>query len=454
MFDPSYPIRDLHGADYNPRRITLEDMERLRKSVSILGVVKPIIATKGGLIVAGHQRTKALKAINVQVAPVFLLNEVSIQDEIRFNQLHNGTDLDGDVVVTIAPGKVTGKFEEVLEIEGDMRSPLAAVRQSICRLILKYGPWGAAVADEEGNVIHAAQYALACKALGITCRIYRVKDREQAVQYLGAEYGVFSYEHLDRTTYAQTLAQMKRLRGGKRDNRSTLYEKLVIPSLKPGMRVLDFGCGFGDYVAKLKRQGVNIHGVEFFRKGDRVNAIDPKAVRLMCRALFRSIRQDGLFDVVICDSVLNSTDRIEAENDVMICLNAMCKPDGQVFFSGRRRDHVEGALRAREQKDHLRRLEFLDKDGFSAIFREGVWTYQKYHREEDALMLAHRFIGEGASYTHAHSSTTWQLACPKNIDLNEGDIITALRREFNLPWPNGRRVDLADEVEAAWLERA
>lgn len=453
MFDPDFPISDLRGADYNPRHITQDDMERLKQSVQTLGIVKPIITTKDGLIIAGHQRTKALRSINVKTAPVFMLDNISIQDEIRFNQLHNGTDLDGDALVTIPAGKATGQFEDVTEISGDLRSPLAATRQAICRLIQKYGAWGAAVADESGNVIHAAQYALSCKVLGIPCRIYRVNDPAKALPFLNAEYGVFSYEHLQRTTYAQTLAQLKRLRGGVRDNRSTLYEKLVIPDLKGGDRVLDFGCGYGDYVKRLKKDGINILGLEFFRKGHKVHAIDPKAVHAMCHALFRNIQKYGLFDVVLCDSVLNSTDRIEAENDVMTCLNAFCKNGGYVYFSGRRRDFVEGAYRAREQKNFLRRMEFLDKNGFSAIFREGVWTYQKYHTAEEAQELGARFIGHNPEYTHAHSSTSWQVKCQKTHTLPEGQIISALRREFDLPWPNGKRVGLANQAEEAWKNK-
>lgn len=58
----SYPIADLKGADYNPRRIDQASLERLQHSLRVIGCAKPIIA-RGRTIVAGHQRTKALRAM-------------------------------------------------------------------------------------------------------------------------------------------------------------------------------------------------------------------------------------------------------------------------------------------------------------------------------------------------------------------------------------------------------
>ena len=59
MLHLEYDITNLRGAEYNPRKIDDSDIEALAESVSRLGVVKPIIV-RDDLIVAGHQRTKAL----------------------------------------------------------------------------------------------------------------------------------------------------------------------------------------------------------------------------------------------------------------------------------------------------------------------------------------------------------------------------------------------------------
>jgi ParB family chromosome partitioning protein len=85
-------------------------------------------------------------------APVFLLDRPSsAYDEVRFNQLHNGTDLDsGDEACTIAGGfdRLGFVVVEPAKITGNMRSRLAAVRSEIADLVTVYGPWGACVATQ------------------------------------------------------------------------------------------------------------------------------------------------------------------------------------------------------------------------------------------------------------------------------------------------------------------
>lgn len=75
MLELDYPIKDLVGADYNPRQIDEESLKTLRASIKTLGIVKPIIVS-GNLIVAGHQRTKALLAAGIDKAPVYLCRKI------------------------------------------------------------------------------------------------------------------------------------------------------------------------------------------------------------------------------------------------------------------------------------------------------------------------------------------------------------------------------------------
>lgn len=275
MFNPSYPIEKLKGALYNPRRITPESVTQLQESLRRLGCVKPIIA-RGETIVAGHQRTNAMRLNGETHAPVFLLDaeNTTDYDEIRFNQLHNGTDTDSgdeDCMIALPEGIAPGfTLMPASEITGNAKAKNANVRSEIMRLMTLYGPWGSCVATDAGRVIHCAQYALACMITGhplLTC----VVPEERAAEYLdflSQPYGVFSYEHLGRKTWIQTFAQMYRLRkedggGAEIDNRSRTFERLVIPWLEanPGARILDFGCGQGDYVRKLRGAGHAITGL-------------------------------------------------------------------------------------------------------------------------------------------------------------------------------------------------
>ncbi len=181
-FYPSFDLDGLSGAEYNPRKISDDDLQTLRDSVSTLGIVKPIIVN-GKTIVAGHQRTKALLSQGVTKAPVISLDEqVNTYDEVRFNQLHNGTDLDcGDEQCFIDLSSIdyiVGDFIEIPPslIKGNLRCAYAPVRREISRLIALYGSWGAVVATESGEVVHAAQYALSCIITQTSLLAYIIKD--------------------------------------------------------------------------------------------------------------------------------------------------------------------------------------------------------------------------------------------------------------------------------------
>lgn len=121
-------------------------------------------------------------------------------------------------------------------------------------------------------------------------------------------------------------------------NASPTYEKSLIPNCKKGERIFDFGCGQADYVKKLRKKGYDIHGVElFYRKG---NFIDSTMVHKMIDNLCEQLETKGLFDIVICDYVLNSVDSMTAENDVLTVVNAMCRMGGKIYFSGRAREKL------------------------------------------------------------------------------------------------------------------
>jgi ParB family chromosome partitioning protein len=229
--------------------------------------------------------------------------------------------------------------------------------------------------------------------------------------------------------------------------KSSLYENYVIPDLRRGWRILDFGAGQCDYARTLRKAGYATFPVEFFfRKGKN---IDVSTVHTMIDMIARDIRKNGLFDAVVCDSVLNSVDTVEAEQDVLTCINALCRPGGRIYFSGRRQEFNEENARSTLRRDRRRYIEFLDEDGFSAMFREGNWFYQKFHSRKQAEALALRYIGPDSHYGSIRASG-WQIAGTKSVELPESQVAASLMREFNLPLPGGRTVGRGDQMLAAW----
>lgn len=458
MLDLNHDITHLRGAEYNPRRIDEPALATLRESIRSLGLVKPLIA-RGDLLVAGHQRTKALRSMGVTTAPVYLLpRHTTTYDEIRFNQLHNGTDLDsGDENCHLtfpSPPAIGYTSVQPADIHGNMRAKLATVRKEIADLITKYGPWGGCVATESGKVIHAAQYALAAKLTRTPLTVYVVPDAREAEYraFLSKQYGVFSYDHLERHTYVQSFAQMMRLRDGPsgKAQKSTLYEQFVIPWLSGNRaeRAIDFGSGQGDYARHLRARGFNIHDVELFRRKGGAKVADLAAINRMIDGMVYRMKTHGPFDSVVCDSVLNSVDSLEAEASVMAVLNFLCRLGGKVFFSGRRLERLEHQDRHTMSTGTQRYVEFPDEHGFTALYREGNWFYQKFHSKEDVVRLAERFGLKIIRHARNLQTTSWQVEAEKVRELDRDAVRRAIEFEFNLPVGRDTRINRHADVLA------
>lgn len=460
MLDLNYDITHLRGAEYNPRYIDDNDLTMLADSIKELGLVKPLIV-RGDLLVAGHQRTKALRRLGVTTAAVYVLPvDTTTYDEVRFNQLHNGTDMDnGDEQCFIAGLGGLAGFTTVKAsaIRGNLRAKMAYIRKSMAEMIIKYGSWGGVVATQSGEVIHCAQYALAAKLTNSVLTVYVIKDADKAkyLKFLSREYGVFSYEHLEKTTYIQTYAQMMRLRQGKKiggSMKSRLYERHVIPYLLKqgkGLRGIDFGSGQGDYARHLRSMGVDLHDVELFRRKGASNTIDLATVNRMIDKMCSDVANKGLYDYVICDSVLNSVDCLQAEQAVMSFIKGLCKPEGLLFFSGRCREAEEYISKQLTQAASKHgRISFCDNNGFTAQYRKGHWFYQKFHTKEDVKQLITRHGLK--EVTHVHDDTSFQVVAVNDRPVEWPDLSSAICYEFELPLSGDRQLQRSDDVLRAF----
>lgn len=481
-FVTAYSLADLIPASYNPRRITEAALTELRASIRTLGVVKPIIVTETRTIVAGHQRTKGMEAEGLTHCPAFVLPPVGTADEVRFNQLHNASDLDrGAERVRVPPSPSPG-FAHVpaAAIRAEtLRVRNAPKKTEILRLLSKYGEWGGCVATQSGEVLVSGLYALCCHILAQPCLVCYVPDdaRPDVERFFGRPYGEFSYAHLPKTTWAQSLAQMMRLRerktgrlskDGDPKGKSRTYEHLVIPRLEApeahGLprdpRVLDFGAGQMDYARTLRRAGVDILPLEFYlRLGQHLNVPQVhRDIDVLCDELAKK----GRFDLVVCDSVLNSVDSVEAETDVLTCLAALCRQGGMVIFSGRSRDSVEmKEVRQTINTDpDTRYVHFLDENGLSAMYSHGVWRFQKFHTLSEVRTLTERHFGhrygvwdsEGTAVTRPPIRVSgWGVVARNDRGRPPAHYLPSLEREFNLPLPGGKSFGRSADIRAAYL---
>ena len=225
---------------------------------------------------------------------------------------------------------------------------------------------------------------------------------------------------------------MKRLKGTGQ-LKSTLYETKVIPFLQKNkeLRCLDFGSGEGAYAEKLRKQGYKIFDLEFYRKLNGKNTIDKSKVLSDFDLLKNEVLLNGLFDVVICDSVLNSVDSLEAEKSVLITLNSLCKINGDIFWSGRppsKKNNIKNT------NGGTFTLYFTDKNLFTANYKNGFWFYQKFHNDKMIKELNEKYLSE--KYNLNKNGSSFQIHLKKTVTLSETDLLNALKFEFSLPLPN------------------
>ncbi|MFP5116091.1 ParB N-terminal domain-containing protein [Bacillaceae bacterium C204] len=89
-------MADLKPADYNPRKISNAELEKLKRNIEVFGYVDPMIWNKRTQhLVGGHQRYKALSDLGFEEVDVVVLD----------------MDLTKEKALNIALNKVTGEFD-------------------------------------------------------------------------------------------------------------------------------------------------------------------------------------------------------------------------------------------------------------------------------------------------------------------------------------------------------
>lgn len=71
-------IIDLVFADYNPRKISEQEMESLKRSIKEFGFVQPVVvnqfAGRENVVIGGHQRITAAKELGIEEIPVIYIS--------------------------------------------------------------------------------------------------------------------------------------------------------------------------------------------------------------------------------------------------------------------------------------------------------------------------------------------------------------------------------------------
>lgn len=455
-FSETVPIGNIQGSVYNPRKITDSAIADLEQSISMFGMVKPLIVNSvNNVIIAGHQRKRAAEAIGIEYLPCVFVNSPSLQDELSFNLMHNSIET-SDSHLTIRGASVGAyKYIPNSDICVVDKTPNVTEMSEISKLISKYGEWGSVVCDEEGKILINSEYAFTAKQMGYGVLAYCIPNsqKEAFMQYISKDYGSYNFDNLPIKTYHQFLAQPNRLSvSGGRKNRSLLYEKYIIPQINEKTRIVDVGAGRFRYVDFLKSQGFDICGYEpsLLKLGS--NNIDIRSVVNHILEIEKMVKFDGLFDVCILEAVINSVENDVFENIVLITCNSLLNENGALVTCTRNIETVESTKRSKKNAGNKsRQLRYLDDNGYTVSVKNGIAYKQKFHSTESYKALLELYFDD----VQVVEVSTMYIYCVarKPKQLNKSDVESALNEEFNIEYPNGYKHNKHKGLVAAILER-
>jgi len=443
-------FKDIKPAAYNPRRISEEAFAELKASINALGLVLPIIVNRDNMtIVAGHQRTKAAMSLGMEKAPCYFVSDIDIESEIRFNQVHNGIEFEPHTHSVCKDVRKHGFYDGIPLGDFEIKGSKPTVVKDICQLIVNFGDALCAVIVGD-ECVFGNNYLMATKLLGLNahCCFVEASKKETFDYFFSRNYGVFSYDHIERGDFVQGLAQPPRL---KVLPWSCLYE-IVVPHLmkedRKSVKVFDFGCGKAQYITKLHKElGFrNAIGLEFFNHN--TVGISVEKGQEMVDDFIAYVKEHGLFDYVICEAVINSVNTQEAENAVLMCLNLFVKMGGKIFFSGRNIDYMKQQTEANRNTTPMMTINFFDENGLTAIMKQGQWLFQKFLSDEDVDRIISRMGFD--VFLRKKSSGYFFVGAYKTKEFPNEEYAKAVDYEFNLKLPNGQSYNRQDEVKALY----
>ena len=221
-----------------------------------------------------------------------------------------------------------------------------------------------------------------------------------------------------------------------------------------GDTVLDFGSGHGDEARMLREAGIDVTAFEPY-ENDGHERISIDRGRRSAEGLIHAVRSGKRFTSLFLSSVLNSVPFVSDREHIVCICAALCDGDSTLYASAR---STKGA----NWQCHTRGPGLNEHGMYEGTFRvaweRGVTIgdlgvapkVQKYYDRAEFRELFLQFFDE---VEICPKSTSIAAICRKPRPVNPERLAAALRFEFDLPYPGGRRLGMVEEALAAFSTR-
>lgn len=498
------PINQVYPSAYNPRVSDPERLDLISLSLRKLGFLIPLYADANGELLSGHQRHLCAERLGLTHVPVEYTKPMELNERQALNVVFNRATNDMDKGTTpatlaeaLAQSDVYRLAEGLPDKVGDDLYPCLTARTLPLAPLVKAnsGRWvayAAAISKTLGrrgvlmpivctpdlqvvNGVGRLQYAAEKKLDSIQVVIITPREAELADAMLN----LLSMDFDIHTRYADMLRHnsFRRARITNPVGHITANFIWAIPGkrvtaksynvTKPenrekwiryyGTSILDFGAGRMTDVATLQKLGVDATPFEPYCLQPQSDEIDFNLSREVARNFLAAVRDGKQWTSIFLTAVLNSVPFELDRRYVVAIIAALCSPVTHVFaltqyaetdafrtVTGKSQDlHRSAQVGIRFMLDYEKNVTLGEFGGKPKM--------QKYFERDE-------FIGYFAPHFHnIRIATTFAASIAAecwNVKPHALAFLkAALQHEFDLPYPDGRRMGLVTEALDAFGQR-
>lgn len=487
----------LNPSAYNPRTADPKRLDLIELSLRKLGFVLPVFADADGEILSGHQRHLVASRMGLEAMPVIYTKPLDLAKRKSINIAFNrGTN---DMAAVDTPASMTEALRradvfglaEGIEDKGKqgMYPCLKAVtRKTLDLAAANNGRW-VQYAKNTARVLagHGVTMPIVCTAdnrvvngigrleyaaeKGIdTVQVVYITEAERDFTYAMLNYLTMDFNIHERYEDLLRYNSFRRSRGARSylgrcftfpllGSKSSNTFDVTVPASKErwvekfGRTVLDFGAGTLSETKILQSIGVDCVPFEPYRlDGETIDLA--KSVETT-RQFFKRVADGTQFDGIFLSAIMNSVPFYGDRLHILRIVAALCGPRTRVYAVSASTKQAGYRITAGAQflnKADASRLQFrLDYEPRVTIadFSETP-KVQKYHTPEEWYEL---WKLQFQKVKVTESANNVECVCGGAIAPSDSDLAAALRFEFDLPYPNGARMGLAEEALKAFSDR-
>ena len=434
----SLPISNLQFDRTNPREADGEFYDLLKLSIQHLGLLSPIYVDQFGKILSGHQRTSILRSLGYEAVPAIVVqmkegSEWSAAVNVLFNRVLQEFHTVEEDYRTLREEAV--HTLEALPEQKDAFAPLKKMRLASAAELAQVSQAQQANAKEQkylhaqvlyrkigvmvpvisngtkiiNGLVRGSSYAKVQKSFPV---IEAPADCEIVFKAITAIYNMEKMRDVLRVGARRSFFTIKPLAA----LNSFISREVLISTnalkwfyKQNFRRILDFGCGNAQQSAPLRQMGVHISLFEPFVI-NRSGKFGFVQTRKIIESFLDDLEQNGLFDLVYSNAVLNSIP-FESDRRKVVVLLKFLSSRAKIFALGTRRD--------------LGKTTFLGQDKTGIAATKSLVKLQTSFTKDQL----HEYFDHKGNVDY-YSSTIIYLVQNPQRQIEREELLDAVRMEF------------------------